>query len=197
MYLAEYDVSSRTNIWWQLNGHDMVYLYTGFREMHLFGLMCLRGATEGLKIVGECFPWSSSSTFTYTLSNHKSVLGIGAYAQQAKAQLHALSKSELEHWLEQPWTANDLPGKNAEQANSSSSSSSSTQFLHCTSESGLADGSGQDVTGAIDHHLPARHSRASDEDDMTVTHHLLAYPAKCNYDGVLYPLDWIQQVMIY
>jgi hypothetical protein len=27
-----------------------------------------------------------------------------------------------------------------------------------------------------------------------VTHHLVAYPAKDNYEGRMYPLDWIQQV---
>jgi hypothetical protein len=49
-----------------------------------------------LKMVGECFPWtaansssssssssSSASSFVYTQANHKSVLGIGAYAKRA------------------------------------------------------------------------------------------------------------------
>jgi hypothetical protein len=27
-----------------------------------------------------------------------------------------------------------------------------------------------------------------------VTHHLVAYPAKDNYEGRIYPLDWIEQV---
>jgi hypothetical protein len=27
-----------------------------------------------------------------------------------------------------------------------------------------------------------------------VTHHLVAYPAKDNYEGRMYPLDWIQRV---
>eukprot|EP00775_Hariotina_reticulata_P006756 gene6756-6973_t len=38
-----------------------------------YDIVFTKGASESLKIVGECFPWSSSSTFTYTLSNHKSV----------------------------------------------------------------------------------------------------------------------------
>ncbi|XP_051124906.1 molybdenum cofactor sulfurase isoform X2 [Andrographis paniculata] len=38
------------------------------------------GATAALKLVGEAFPWSSRSTFMYTMENHNSVLGIREYA---------------------------------------------------------------------------------------------------------------------
>ncbi|KAE9458443.1 hypothetical protein C3L33_09664, partial [Rhododendron williamsianum] len=37
------------------------------------------GATGALKLVGEAFPWSSQSTFMYTMENHNSVLGIREY----------------------------------------------------------------------------------------------------------------------
>lgn len=37
------------------------------------------GATAALKLVGESFPWSSQSTFMYTMENHNSVLGIREY----------------------------------------------------------------------------------------------------------------------
>lgn len=37
------------------------------------------GATAALKLVGETFPWSSQSTFMYTMENHNSVLGIREY----------------------------------------------------------------------------------------------------------------------
>ncbi|KAL8469454.1 hypothetical protein ACS0TY_032339 [Phlomoides rotata] len=38
------------------------------------------GATSALKLVGETFPWSSKSTYMYTMENHNSVLGIREYA---------------------------------------------------------------------------------------------------------------------
>ncbi|XP_068479861.1 molybdenum cofactor sulfurase isoform X2 [Phaseolus vulgaris] len=38
------------------------------------------GATAALKLVGEAFPWSRSSSFMYTMENHNSVLGIREYA---------------------------------------------------------------------------------------------------------------------
>jgi hypothetical protein len=47
-------------------------------------------------MVGECFPWSpassssSASSFVYTQANHKSVLGIGAYAKRAGEQLQLI-----------------------------------------------------------------------------------------------------------
>ncbi|KAG6500495.1 hypothetical protein ZIOFF_040340 [Zingiber officinale] len=34
------------------------------------------GATAALKLIGECFPWSSESFYMYTMENHNSVLGI-------------------------------------------------------------------------------------------------------------------------
>ncbi|XP_052179020.1 molybdenum cofactor sulfurase-like [Diospyros lotus] len=37
------------------------------------------GATAALKLIGEAFPWSSLSTFMYTMENHNSVLGIREY----------------------------------------------------------------------------------------------------------------------
>ena len=38
------------------------------------------GATAGLKLVGETFPWTTQSSFVYTVDNHNSVLGIRNYA---------------------------------------------------------------------------------------------------------------------
>ncbi|KAK3033127.1 hypothetical protein RJ639_036486, partial [Escallonia herrerae] len=37
------------------------------------------GATAALKLVGEAFPWTSQSSFMYTMENHNSVLGIREY----------------------------------------------------------------------------------------------------------------------
>jgi hypothetical protein len=96
-------------------------------------LLTRRGATEGLKMVGEYFPWSSTpaaaaaaagfcgynttltqlspaahtssvnrSHFIYTQANHKSVLGIGAYAKQAGAQLHCITAEQMDAWLADP-----------------------------------------------------------------------------------------------
>jgi hypothetical protein len=141
-----------------------------------------------LKIVGECFPWSSSSTFTYTLSNHKSVLGIGAYAQQAKAQLHALSKDGVTEWLKRPMEAT------ASNSNSSDGSTGcgSLQSMHLALEDTGSVSSVSKDDSSMSQALTTYSS--SSGDDLGVTHHLLAFPAKCNYEGVLHPLDWIQQV---
>lgn len=49
-------------------------------------------------MVGEFFPWSGvtsaggCSSYVYTQANHKSVLGIGAYAKRAGAELHCLGR---------------------------------------------------------------------------------------------------------
>jgi molybdenum cofactor sulfurtransferase len=125
-----------------------------------------------MKIVSEYFPWSpgktansssnsnsssssGSSQFVYTQANHKSVLGMGAYAKQAGAQLRCLSRDQMQHWLDTPNTTATATCCSDDQGASNANSSSS------------GDG---------------------------VTLHLVAYPVKDNYEGQLYPTDWVQQV---
>ncbi|XP_024966183.1 molybdenum cofactor sulfurase isoform X2 [Cynara cardunculus var. scolymus] len=52
------------------------------------------GATAALKLVGEAFPWSSQSTFMYTIENHNSVLGIREYALNEGAAALAIDFRE-------------------------------------------------------------------------------------------------------
>lgn len=54
------------------------------------------GATESLRLVAECFPWSSASEFCYTFNSHTSVVGMRSYAKQAGASCTALSMQEVE-----------------------------------------------------------------------------------------------------
>ncbi|CAL1391251.1 unnamed protein product [Linum trigynum] len=48
------------------------------------------GATAALKLVGEAFPWSGSSSYMYTMENHNSVLGIREYALSRGAAAFAV-----------------------------------------------------------------------------------------------------------
>ncbi|CAA7394187.1 unnamed protein product [Spirodela intermedia] len=48
------------------------------------------GATAGLKLVGEAFPWSKESCYMYTIENHNSVLGIREYALEHGASALAV-----------------------------------------------------------------------------------------------------------
>ncbi|KAI3769040.1 hypothetical protein L6452_00136 [Arctium lappa] len=52
------------------------------------------GATAALKLIGEAFPWSSQSTFMYTIENHNSVLGIREYALNKGAAALAIDFGE-------------------------------------------------------------------------------------------------------
>ncbi|BFG28744.1 hypothetical protein CerSpe_150180 [Prunus speciosa] len=52
------------------------------------------GATAALKLVGEAFPWSRQSCFTYTMENHNSVLGIREYALDQGAAAFAIDVEE-------------------------------------------------------------------------------------------------------
>lgn len=52
------------------------------------------GATAALKLVGETFPWSSNSSFMYSVENHNSVLGIREYALSKGAAAFAVDIEE-------------------------------------------------------------------------------------------------------
>ncbi|KAH9288390.1 hypothetical protein KI387_032507, partial [Taxus chinensis] len=54
------------------------------------------GATAALKLVGETFPWSSSSNYLYTMENHNSVLGIREYALDKGATAIAVDIEDME-----------------------------------------------------------------------------------------------------
>ncbi|CAK7355477.1 unnamed protein product [Dovyalis caffra] len=81
------------------------------------------GATAALKLVGEAFPWSRESCFTYTMENHNSVLGAAAFAvdvvdnvngggvskgheAQVKLSPHSLQRRNEAKILEEEPTAN-------------------------------------------------------------------------------------------
>ncbi|CAL5041460.1 unnamed protein product [Urochloa decumbens] len=53
------------------------------------------GATAALKLVGECFPWSTDSCYMYTIENHNSVLGIREYALSKGATASAVDVEEV------------------------------------------------------------------------------------------------------
>ncbi|OMO53429.1 Aminotransferase, class V/Cysteine desulfurase [Corchorus olitorius] len=55
------------------------------------------GATAALKLIGENFPWSSQSSFMYTMENHNSVLGIREYALSQGAAAFAVDVREAVH----------------------------------------------------------------------------------------------------
>lgn len=57
------------------------------------------GATSALKLVGETFPWSSKSTYMYTMENHNSVLGIREYPS-CRMILPSLIRNFRKKWLD-------------------------------------------------------------------------------------------------
>ena len=58
-----------------------------------------RSATGALKLVGETYPWSSSSTFAYLRENHNSVLGMREYALDKGGHFQAMNETAVEAWI--------------------------------------------------------------------------------------------------
>mmetsp|Transcript_6688 Transcript_6688/g.10225 ORF Transcript_6688/g.10225 Transcript_6688/m.10225 type:complete len:873 (-) Transcript_6688:43-2661(-) len=60
-----------------------------------YSVIFCAGATAGLKLLGECFPFDSEgSEFCYSLDNHNSVLGIREYAHAAGASVRVIDDRE-------------------------------------------------------------------------------------------------------
>ncbi|GKT36732.1 Molybdenum cofactor sulfurase [Aduncisulcus paluster] len=72
-----------------------------------YSVIFTSGTTQGLKMIGEYFPWSEKSAFVYTTHNHNSVLGVRKYAQHNGGLFKAFEQSEIESALEPYITEND------------------------------------------------------------------------------------------
>ena len=59
-----------------------------------------RSCTDSLRLVADTFPWSPGGEFRYLVKNHNSVLGIREVARARGATARAVSKDDVEKWLE-------------------------------------------------------------------------------------------------
>lgn len=60
----------------------LVLQHFGTNEM-IYDCVFTSGATAGLKIIGDCFPWSENSAFCYPMNAHTSLLSIRELAPKA------------------------------------------------------------------------------------------------------------------
>lgn len=122
------------------------------------------GATGALHLIGESFPWSEDSKYLYSKQNHNSVLGVRMLAKEHGAEFRTL-----------PWDLykRDLSG--------------------VFDEAAAAGAAEEESDEARAQRLrPNARSLAYSFDDMeNGTHHLVAFPAECNFGGVKYPLDLV------
>ena len=73
-----------------------------------YTLIFTSGATAGLKLVGECFPWQSSSKFAYMRQSHNSVVGMREYAKQKNATMCAYTNecTVVNELIDRGWVNN-------------------------------------------------------------------------------------------
>lgn len=110
-------------------------------------------------------------------ANHKSVLGAGAYGQDKGALLSCADANDITAWL-------DDTGHTP---------------VTTTSFSAVDGGGGTTGGGKTHDHKQVeveglRPGVQAGSKSVAPTYSLLAYPAKDNYEGVLYPLDWVKKV---
>ena len=128
------------------------------------------GATAGLKLVGETFPWTESSSFLYNVDNHNSVLGIRNYALdqgsaasavQVRVQVDSTNQSSF-----------DIVSVGAEQRRKARGRRCEDEGVGVGGASSGSLGSGAAAAGL----------------------NLFAYPAESNFSGVKYNLELIEHL---
>ncbi|OII75957.1 class V family protein [Cryptosporidium andersoni] len=77
---------------------DLIYKFFNI-DKSIYSIIFTSGATSGLKLVGENFPWTLESKYFYLRINHNSVLGIREYATNNGVDFRALSYDEIEKIL--------------------------------------------------------------------------------------------------
>ncbi|KAH8740142.1 molybdenum cofactor sulfurase [Cryptosporidium ryanae] len=77
---------------------DLIYSFFNISST-THSIVFTGGATGGLKLVGEDFPWTKGSKYYYLRVNHNSVLGIREYATLFGAEFKALSYNDVEQIL--------------------------------------------------------------------------------------------------
>ncbi|GAX85250.1 hypothetical protein CEUSTIGMA_g12670.t1 [Chlamydomonas eustigma] len=158
-----------------------------------YAVVLTGGATAALKMVGECFPWSTRSTFTYTLHNHNSVLGIREYALAAESQVYVIDLEQQQQQTEHnptqqksvsqqlgPYRINHIqtlraPGSCCQTSTKKCGNSGTRPFSG--SHTFMPPGRGGDD------------KQACRSNDAAAPLHLFAMPSECNFSGVKYDLS--------
>ncbi|MEW5316354.1 MAG: hypothetical protein WDW38_007733 [Sanguina aurantia] len=170
-----------------------------------YDVILTSGATASLKLVAECFPWSASSRFEYSRTNHNSVLGIRAVALEAGATVQAVE-------LEPACPAGSVNAFEGAQGHARSTAGachirpsgaamSYSNHSDCLTEGqrSRSDSSARwsvpqrlDQQPPVVYHTPTVHahdtSGGQQQPDSLQTrhhmpHHLFAYPPECNFSG--------------
>jgi molybdenum cofactor sulfurtransferase len=129
------------------------------------------GATAALRLVAESFPWSPSSEFRYTASNHTSVVGIRAAAMHAGARVAVVDVRAADA-SESAEAADPVDGDDDDKGRRRWRIVERAEIL-------------PERTPPRHPFAPSRENEDEDEDE-DVAECLFAYPAECNLSGERY-----------
>jgi len=156
-------------------------------------------------------------------SNHKSVLGIGGYVRARGAVLSCVDEQGMEDWLNSSSDEHQadtaaavdtakargkqyLPARLGFTQRQPAAQHSSTTSVTAAVDSQQPEGSSKEGKTLAEQALSRIGSRrglgkvsagaAAAGQQRDVTFSLVAYPSKDNYEGRLYPLDWINKVCL-
>ncbi|KAF6258682.1 pyridoxal phosphate-dependent transferase [Scenedesmus sp. NREL 46B-D3] len=141
---------------------------------------------------------SGGSRFIYTRSNHNSVLGIGAYAAAAGAQLVPLTGQQMDDWLTAAAAKQQQQQPQQVGAGGRQGSGWQLPWQAKQQEAQLqaVAQAGQQKAGAGAGAMDEQQQQQQQQQQLQApepNYHLVAYPAQDNYAGVVYPLDYINE----
>uniref|UniRef100_A0A383WFG8 Thioredoxin domain-containing protein n=1 Tax=Tetradesmus obliquus TaxID=3088 RepID=A0A383WFG8_TETOB len=134
---------------------------------------------------------SSGSSFIYTRSNHNSVLGVGAYAAAAGAELVPLTDQQMDDWMAAAAAAAAQPQQQQpqQQLQGGASQGSRWQLPWQAKQQDMQP----QAPAQSDQQQPVNEHQQQQQQQQGPRYHLIAYPAQDNYAGVVYPLDYINK----
>lgn len=135
------------------------------------------GATSGLKLLAESFPWSHDSLYVYARDDHNSVIGIRGTAASRGAHFHVYETDQLYKALEDD-SVLDL----------------NRIFQHKIRENSEEENIELDDTNHVYTIEDATDNSGMKHNGDNTVYHLFSFPAESNFDGKLYPLEIIDKL---
>eukprot|EP00276_Gloeochaete_wittrockiana_P003948 CAMPEP_0184651328 /NCGR_PEP_ID=MMETSP0308-20130426/8915_1 /TAXON_ID=38269 /ORGANISM="Gloeochaete witrockiana, Strain SAG 46.84" /LENGTH=539 /DNA_ID=CAMNT_0027085457 /DNA_START=215 /DNA_END=1834 /DNA_ORIENTATION=+ len=162
------------------------FFHTTLRDYYV---IFTAGATAGLKIIGESFPWSSESQFIYTFENHNSVLGIRELALAQGANFSSVPYAQLlaEMSKQPPPAGRQMRGLSTSGGNADLQEEWNVSDARRGPREDAGNG-GSDAYGKTEAHQ-RRSMQASSDDDGP--YNLFAFPGEDNFSGTKMDLNLI------
>ena len=146
-----------------------------------------KGTTASTKLVGEWFPWSKKSVFSYYHDSHNSLLGIRHYASEKGAKVRVFSMEDLEGLVVGEGEREEgQPGEQQQQQQQQQQQSPSSFCLEEFGSPVDVDPSEMEEKREGKRKEEGKQGEQEEEEEEEGVS-LIALPAQCNFSGTILP----------